>query len=108
MSHHLHMLFHLLPLQDPPPVDGGGGGLIDSGPRSLPGKLGQDAATIIGTAKTVLLIIAVLFGLIGTGLIMTGSKNRTGYAVSGIEKVGFVVFGLAVMGSLPAILSLVL
>lgn len=76
-------------------------------PGQLPGELGQDATTLIAALKGGLLVVAVAFGLIGSGLIMAGSKNRSGYAVSGIEKIGMVLLGVAAMGSLPSIIELV-
>ncbi len=95
----------LLPLQDPSPP--GGDRLIpDADPRNLPGTLGESVETVIGTVKAVLLAVAAVAGLIGTGLIMTGSRSRSGLAVTGLEKVGYVVLGLAVMGALPSILGL--
>ncbi|GAA4997651.1 hypothetical protein WHI96_25895 [Pseudonocardia tropica] len=87
--------------QSPPPL------IPDPGPGQLPGKLGENANTIIATMKAVLLVLAAGAGLIGVGLIMTGSKNRSGYAVSGIEKIGMVLLGVAVMGALPSIFALV-
>ncbi|MBN9759812.1 hypothetical protein Ae706Ps2_6311c [Pseudonocardia sp. Ae706_Ps2] len=96
-------LLDLYPLQPPPAVP-----LIpDPSPGQLPGKLGEHANTIIATMKAVLLVLAAGAGLIGVGLIMTGSKNRSGYAVSGIEKIGMVLLGVAIMGALPSILGLV-
>ncbi|SFO36293.1 hypothetical protein SAMN05216207_104737 [Pseudonocardia ammonioxydans] len=87
--------------QSPPPL------IPNPDPGQLPGKLGENANTIIATMKGVLLVLAVGAGLIGVGLIMAGAKNRSGYAVSGIEKIGMVLLGIAVMGALPSIFELV-
>ncbi|WP_226358501.1 hypothetical protein [Pseudonocardia sp. ICBG601] len=95
----------LLPLQAPSPP--GAEPLIpDADPRNLPGTLGESVKTVIGTVKAALLAVAVVAGLIGTGFIMAGARGRSGLAVTGLEKVGYVVLGLAVMGALPSILEL--
>lgn len=87
--------------QNPPPL------IPNPPPGQLPGELGNDVNAVVGALKGGLLVVAVVVGLIGSGLIMAGSKNRSGYAVSGIEKIGMVLLGVAAMGSLPSILGLV-
>ena len=87
----LHLLsFQLLDLyslpQSPPPL------IPDPGPGQLPGKLGENANTIIATMKAVLLVLAAGAGLIGVGL-----KDVFESLFHGVRP---VAFALLVTGSL--------
>ncbi|MEV1295402.1 hypothetical protein [Pseudonocardia sp. NPDC049635] len=100
---HLAIVFDLYIQQDPPPL------IPDAGPGELPGRLGENVTTFIASIKAVLIAIAVVMGLVGSGLIMVGQRSpRSGSSFGGIEKLGMVILGLAVMGSITSIIGLFL
>lgn len=81
------------------------GEVPDPPAKDLPGNLGTKMSDLIGYAKTICLILAVLGGLASAGMMVIGIRGRSNVAKDAISHLPYVVGGSFLVGGIAGLIQ---